>query len=117
MKRDSRKVRDDNVTRNLVVPTIAGEVLNVFVSLRFGFSEILAGGLMLDEHYPRPKEINVSVLTGDAFYGLLKACNHPPSNSKNLKKFVPKSLFLCPFARDARPLARELNCIVANLIP
>src|SRR6266849_5006955 len=117
MKRDSREVRDDDVTRNLVVSTIASEVLNVFVCLRFGLSEILTERFMFDEDYPRPKEINVPVVARDAFYGFLKACDHAALNAKNLKEFVPESLFLRPFACDSRPLARKLNRIVADLIP
>ena len=115
---DAGKVGDDDVAGDVASAfVIAGEVLDVAEGLGARFAEVFAEAFVFDDEDARPEEVDVAVVAGDFFDGILEAGDGASANAEDLEELVPKALGLGFFASFGGPFAGELNCVMADFVP
>jgi hypothetical protein len=81
-----------------------------------GLVEILPGGLVLDEEFAGPEEVDFSEVSGEFFHGFLERGDGAALDAEDVEEVVPVRLALGLLGSGVPPFAGEADGAFADFV-
>jgi hypothetical protein len=111
------EVGEEDVAGGVVLLAGGDEVLDVGEGLGLGGVEGVACGLVLDEEFAGPEEVDEAGGAGEALYGDFKGGDVATRAPEDVKEVVPEGLLVGLLACGVLPGAGEVGGALADFVP